>query len=77
MTKRVRYQVLPTESGNWKVQKTGGQRASAVEENKQAAIERASELAKKAPLGQVVIHKGDGTIQKEYTYGSDPRKTKG
>lgn len=77
MAKRVQYRVLPAENGNWKVQRTGGQRASAMEENKQAAIERASELAKKAPLGQVVIHKQDMTIQKEYTYGKDPRKYRG
>lgn len=28
-------------------------------------------------LGQVVIDKGDGTIQKEYTYGKDPKKYRG
>jgi len=77
MTKRVQYRVLPTGDGDWKVQKTGGQRASTVVENKSAAIQEASRLAQKAPLGQVVIHKGDGSIQKEYTYGKDPRKTKG
>lgn len=77
MTTRVTYQVLPTGDGDWKVQKTGGQRASAVVENKTAAIQEASRLAQKQPLSQVVIHKQDGTIQKEYTYGKDPRKTKG
>lgn len=77
MARRTQYRVLPTDSGNWKVQKTGGQRASAVVENKADAVQEASRLAQKAPLGQVVIHKGDGTIQKEYTYGKDPRKSKG
>lgn len=77
MAKRVQYRVLPTDGGDWKVKKTGGQRASAVEQNKQIAIERATELAKKAPLGQVVIHKQDMKIQKEYTYGKDPRKYRG
>ena len=67
MTKRVRYQVLPTDGGDWKVQKTGGQRASALVENKADAIKEASRLAQKHPLSQVVIHKQDMTIQKEYT----------
>lgn len=77
MAKRVQYRVLPTDGGDWKVQKTGGIRASAVIENKAAAIQEASRLAQKAPLGQVVIHKQDMTIQKEYTYGKDPRKYRG
>jgi hypothetical protein len=77
MVKRVRYQVLPTDGGDWKVQKTGGQRASAVVANKAEAIQEASRLAQRSPLSQVVIHKRDGTIQKEYTYGNDPRKYRG
>jgi hypothetical protein len=77
MTKRTVYHVVPTNDGDWKVEKKGAQRASAVSEDKQPAIQRATELAKKAPLGQVVIHKGDGTIQKEYTYGKDPRRYRG
>lgn len=28
-------------------------------------------------LAQLVIHKKDGTIQSERTYGKDPRRTKG
>ena len=35
------------------------------------------ELAKKAPLGQIKIHKQDGTIQTEHTYGQDPYPPKG
>lgn len=77
MSKRVVYQVMPTSDGDWKVKKTGGQRASAVEQNKQVAVDRASELAKRSPLAQVVIRKLDGSIQKEYTYGKDPRRRKG
>lgn len=77
MSKRVQYRVLPTESGEWQVKKTGGQRASAVVENKADAVKEASRLAQSQPLGQVVIHKQDGTIQTEYTYGKDPRKTRG
>jgi len=77
MAKRVRYHVTPSNDGDWKVQKTGGQKASAITPDKKTAIERASTLAKKAPLAQVIIHKLDGTVQKEYTYGKDPRKYRG
>jgi hypothetical protein len=40
-------------------------------------VQKARELAKKQPLGQVVVHKEDGTIQTEYTYGDDPARTRG
>lgn len=48
-----------------------------ITEPKKCAIARASELAKKAKLGQVVIHGRNGRIQKEYTYGKDPFPPKG
>ena len=34
-------------------------------------------LAKKGPLGQIKIHKQDGKIQTEHTYGGDPHPPKG
>ena len=70
------YHVVPAEEG-WEVKKEGNKRPSAKTRLKKEAIDRAKELAKKAKLGQVIIHKRDGTIQTEYTYGQDPRRTKG
>ena len=70
--KRNVYHVTPDGDG-WKVKKEGAARASASTDNKKPAIDR----AKKAPLGQVIIHKQDGSIQTEYTYGEDPRETPG
>lgn len=77
MAKRTKEHVTPRPAGNWAVKKEGAKRADSVHEQKVDAVERAKELAKNAPLGQVIIHKKDGTIQTEYTYGKDPEKYPG
>ena len=46
-------------------------------DHKNLAIEHAKELAKAAPLGQVIVHGEDGKIQDEFTYGEDPRNIPG
>ncbi len=62
----------------WKVKLAGRSTVpNGTFKNKNSAIARAKKLGKKAKLGQVVIHKLDGTIQTEYTYGEDPKKTTG
>ena len=71
MANRKKYHVVPHPEG-WKVEAEGAERASNIYDNKADAIERAKELAKSHPLGQVIIHKQDGIIQTEYTYGNDP-----
>lgn len=77
MTKRKTYHVV-NEDGDWKVQLENAQRASGVFETKANAIERARDLAKAAPLGQVIVHRqGDDVIQNEWTYGDDPFPPKG
>ena len=50
---------------------------SAVFATKAEAVDAAKREAKAATLGQVVVHKKVGGIQTEYTYGRDPRRTKG
>ena len=59
------------------MQKEGGQRPSTHADNKADAVARGKDLAKKAPLGQIKIHKQDGKIQTEYTYGKDPHPPEG
>jgi hypothetical protein len=82
-SKRKVYHVVPDTVHHgkkrlWKVKLAGRSTvANGVFKGKRDAIERAKELGKKAKLGQVVVHKLDGTIQTEYTYGEDPRETKG
>ena len=77
MPKRKVYHVTPDSEGGWDVEKEGGQRPSGHFDKKSDAIDRGKELAKSGPLGQIKIHKQDGTIQTEYTYGKDPYPPKG
>ena len=77
MPKRTQYHVVKSPRGGWDVKKAGAQRASANVSTKQQAVEKGRELAKNAPLGQLVIHKGDGKIQTEHTYKKDPYPPKG
>lgn len=69
--------VVSDKEGGWNVKSEKTSRAAANFENKSDAIDKAKEIAKNAPLGQVKIHGLDSKIQTEYTYGKDPRKYKG
>ena len=65
-----------TVRGRWQGKVAGATRASVVSSTKAEAVQKTKELAKAAPLGQIKIHKGNGQIQTEYTYGQDPRRYK-
>jgi len=71
------YHVVPNPKGGWFVKREKVEQPVAEWPNKRQAIGIAKKLAKRAELGQVIIHKRDGKIQREYTYGKDPRVTKG
>ncbi len=73
---RTIYHVTPA-GEEWRVKRTGARRAASVHGTKAGAIARARQLAKHARLGQVKVHRGDGVIQTEYTYGRDPRRSPG
>lgn len=75
--KRDVYHVTPNPKGGWNVQKEGGKKPSGNFAKKTDAVVRGKELAKKAKLGQIKIHKQDGKIQTEHTYGDDPHPPKG
>lgn len=78
MSNRKIYHIVPdTNKGGWKVKKENSERASSIHLTKDEAIEQAKQFAKKNPLSQIIVHKQDGTIQIEWTYGKDPRKYKG
>ena len=77
MARRKTYHVTPRPDGGWNVKEENASRASSSHDTKAEAIARAKELAKKQALGQVIIHKQDGTIQTEHTYGKDPYPPKG
>lgn len=77
MADRKTYHVTPNRAGGWTVKGAGASRASSTHGNKADAVDRAKELARNQALGQVVIHKQDGRIQTEHTYGSDPCPPRG
>lgn len=74
---RKTYHVTPAEDGNWKVKGEGASRAAGIHEDKTDAVQQARDLAKASGKGQVVIHRRDGTIQTEWTYGQDPYPPEG
>ncbi len=77
MANRPTYHVTPRPDGQWQAKAEGASRASVVAKTKAEAVTRARELAKSHPLAQVIIHRSDGTIQTEHTYGKDPHPPKG
>lgn len=71
------YHVTPDQNKGWKVKKEGASRASDYFDNKDDAIQRGKELAKRGGEAQIIIHKKDGTFQTEHTFQNDPFPPKG
>lgn len=44
-------------------------------DTKEEAVEYAKERAKAAQLGQIKVHKSDGNMEYESTYGEDPSRS--
>jgi len=63
--KRKVYHVVSNPKGGWTVKEEKNKNPSARADTKHEAIAKAKELAKKATLGQVIVHKKDGKIQTE------------
>ena len=76
MADRATFHVIP-DVNSWKVKNESDPSYDALVDDKDRAVEMAKELAKAAPLGQVIIHNRDGKIAEEYTYGDDPRNIPG
>ena len=78
MAGRKVYHAVPNK-GAWAVKQSG---ATVSNHTKQATAEAAAiKLAKAAEKaggsGQAVLHKKDGVIKSERTYGGDPKRSKG
>jgi hypothetical protein len=71
-TERVVYHVVPNSSAEkWLVtQEKGSHRTE--HDTKEEAVQEARKLAQQAPLGQIKVHKKDGNMEYESTYGDDP-----
>jgi hypothetical protein len=69
----------PNGDKGWKVT-SGGKAVSqhrTQQASEKAAIKAGHQAQDKGGLGQAVLHKADGTIREERTYGQDPRDIKG
>ena len=75
---RARFHVTPFHNG-WQVKGEGAGEfdQEAVVDTKERAVELAREQAKQVQPSQVIVHKSDGVIETEYTYGDDPRDIPG
>jgi hypothetical protein len=71
---RVVYHVVPNSSGEkWVVSQEKAEFRKEFE-TKDEAVQFAKERARKEELGQVKVHKKDGNMEYESTYGDDPRR---
>jgi uncharacterized protein YdaT len=77
MSERKSYHVLPAKAGVWLVRTEGSSSSSNTYRTKAEAVSGAKEIAKRQTHSQVIVHKRDGKVQTEYTYGGDPRRSKG
>jgi hypothetical protein len=78
MAKRQIFHSIKTMDG-WVVKRDGGKVSThgSQEACEAAAIQAGRKAYKDGGLGQAVLHKSDGTIREERTYGGDPEKTPG
>jgi hypothetical protein len=77
MSRRVVRDVTRRPDGSWANTVRGADRASSVSPTQREATDKAVGMAKSDPLSQVVIHRPDGRIREERTYGRDPYPPKG
>ncbi len=63
------YHVKSNDGDGWIVEAEGGRRPSVVESRKADAVSRARELAENQQPARLIVHKQDGTVQDEFTYG--------
>ena len=66
------YHVVPFDE-LWAV-KLAGDSLNEYAANKDMAVSRAKELARRSDLGQVVVHGRDGKIEQEFYYGEEPER---
>lgn len=72
---RIVYHVVPNSSAEkWLVTQENATFRREFE-TKEEAVEEARKLAQKAELGQIKVHKKDGNMEYESTYGEDPTRT--
>ena len=68
--------VQPTGDGDWAVRRRGQDRAVARTSTQADAIERGRQTARK-DSAELSVHGRDGQVRAKWSYGNDPRSTKG
>jgi hypothetical protein len=76
MSGRRVFHVVPTERG-WSLQMEGRKNSWDFFPTQAEAVQEGIRIAAAQEPGQLIIHKKDGTIQEERTYGEDPRSSRG
>lgn len=75
---RVVYHVVPEGRANvWHVKLQRNPQPVSTHRTKEEAIVAGRAIAKSNPLGQLIVHKANGQIETEYTYGNDPAHSAG
>jgi predicted transcriptional regulator len=77
MPKRKVWRVRPVKEGGWRVQEPDGESRSFPLKPLAVAFAKAAALiawTRHKERAQVVVHKKDGKIQYESTYGLDPKR---
>jgi len=80
MARTVYHLVHKNADDRWHLSQVGGKDVSRWDTKAQALTEGerlGHEHLRRGELAQLVIHREDGSIEKEYTYGEDPRRTPG
>lgn len=63
------WHVTPHEEEGWQVKRETADQATSRHDTKKQALEAAKDLARNKPTAHVAVHKRDGTIQQQFTYG--------
>lgn len=71
---RKQFHVVPSGT-NWQVKYSGD--VLSTHKLKSDAVSAGQNVAKANQPSQLVVHKADGTIEYEYTYGDDPYPPQG
>ena len=71
------FHVSPAGDGIWRVEAERSGSPAPLFDDKEKAINHAKGRAKAAQLGHIIVHKRDGRIEYENTYGEDPHQRKG
>ena len=75
---RTVYHVTPAADGSrWVVSQENNDSFRQEFETKEAAVNAAKSRARGEEPSQVKVHRADGNMEYESTYGEDPRRTRG